>query len=60
MTSITLRLANTRNHGRQHRFNIAFARLIRNEVMGKRQRGHSEDRKESVPYTGKRLEKHLN
>ena len=60
MTSITLRLANIRNPGRQHRFNTAFAGLIRNKMMGKCQRGHSEDRNESVPYIGKRLEKHLN
>lgn len=60
VTSITLRLANIRNGGRQHRFNIAFAGLIGNEMMGKCQRGHSEDRNESVRYTGKRLEKHLN
>jgi len=49
-----------RNRGRQHGFNIAFARLIGSEMMGKCQREHCEDRSESVPYTGKRLEKHLN
>lgn len=52
MTSITLRLANIRNYGRQHKFNTAFTGLIGNKMMGKCQKGHSEDRNESVPCTG--------
>lgn len=60
MTSTTLGLANTGNRGRQHGFAMAFAGLISSKMRGKRQRGHSKDRNESVPSTGKRLEKHLN
>lgn len=60
MTSITVKLENIRNCGRQPRFNTALAGLIGDEIIGKYRRGPSEDRNETVPYTGKWLENHLN